>query len=47
MAGVPVIARLAISTTLFGGTLILTRALPPELLTLVPDFISGPRRSGA
>ncbi len=36
---IPVIARLAISTALFAGALLLTRAYPPELLDLLP----GPR----
>ncbi|HEV3319590.1 MAG TPA: oligosaccharide flippase family protein [Solirubrobacteraceae bacterium] len=33
---IPVIARLAISTMLFAGALLLTRAYPPELLDLLP-----------
>jgi O-antigen/teichoic acid export membrane protein len=45
LAGVPVIARLLISTTLFGATLIITRALPPELIALVPNSMSRSRRS--
>lgn len=40
MTGVPVIARIAISTTLFGITLLITGALPPELRALIPDSIS-------
>jgi len=36
LTGIPVIARLAISTTLFAGALLLTRAYPPELLDLLP-----------
>ncbi len=35
---IPVIARLAISTTLFAGVLLLTRAYPPELLDLLPGL---------
>lgn len=36
LTGIPVIARLVISTTLFAGALLLTRAYPPELLDLLP-----------
>jgi hypothetical protein len=35
---VPVIARLIISTALFAGALLLTRAYPPELLDLLPGL---------
>jgi O-antigen/teichoic acid export membrane protein len=40
---IPVIARLVISTALFAGALLLTRAYPPELLDLLP----GPRAGRA
>jgi O-antigen/teichoic acid export membrane protein len=40
---IPVIARLGISTALFAGGLLLTRAYPPELLDLLP----GRRARGA
>ena len=36
LTGLPVIVRLVISTSLFGGCLLLTRAFPSELLDLVP-----------
>ncbi|MFI5037023.1 MAG: oligosaccharide flippase family protein [Solirubrobacterales bacterium] len=36
LTGIPTIARLSISTTLFGGFLLITKAFPPELLDLVP-----------
>lgn len=35
-AGVPTVALLVLSTLLFGATLLLLRAFPPELLELVP-----------
>jgi hypothetical protein len=35
MAGVPVVVRLLISSMLFGGVLLVTRAFPPELADLV------------
>jgi O-antigen/teichoic acid export membrane protein len=35
LTGVPVIARVAISTSLFAGVLLATRAYPPELLDLI------------
>jgi O-antigen/teichoic acid export membrane protein len=38
LTGIPVIARLAISSTLFVGALLLTRAYPPELLDLLPGL---------
>ncbi len=38
LTAVPVIVRLAISTALFAGTLLLTRAYPPELLELLPGL---------
>jgi O-antigen/teichoic acid export membrane protein len=38
LSPVPVIARLAISTALFAGTLLLTRAYPAELLELLPGL---------
>lgn len=38
LTSVPVIVRLLISTTLFGGALLLTRAYPPELLDLLPGL---------
>jgi O-antigen/teichoic acid export membrane protein len=43
MTGVPVIARVAISTTLFGSALLITGALPPELRALIPDSLSRTR----
>jgi O-antigen/teichoic acid export membrane protein len=46
MTGVPVIARLAISTTLFGIALLTTGALPSELRALIPDFIARSRLVG-
>jgi O-antigen/teichoic acid export membrane protein len=36
LTAVPVIVRLVISTALFAGALLLTRAYPPELLELLP-----------
>ena len=36
LVGIPDIVRLCISTVLFGACLLATRALPPELLDLVP-----------
>jgi O-antigen/teichoic acid export membrane protein len=36
VGGIPVIARLLASTVLYGGTLLLTGALPPELRVLLP-----------
>jgi Na+-driven multidrug efflux pump len=36
LTGVPVIVRLLISTILFGGVVLATRTLPPELMDLVP-----------
>ena len=36
MTGIPVIARLVISTGLFGGVVLVTRTLPRELLDLAP-----------
>lgn len=38
LTGIPVIARLAISTALFAGALLITRAYPSELLDLVPGL---------
>jgi O-antigen/teichoic acid export membrane protein len=38
---IPVIARLAISTALFAGALLLTHAYPPELLDLLPRARAG------
>jgi O-antigen/teichoic acid export membrane protein len=38
--GVPVIARLALSTALYGVVLVLTRALPSELGALLPDSLA-------
>ncbi|HTA15091.1 MAG TPA: oligosaccharide flippase family protein [Solirubrobacteraceae bacterium] len=38
MTGIPVIARLAISTALFTACLLATRAFPPELLDLLPGL---------
>ena len=46
MTGVPVIARIAISTTLFGIVLLITGALPSELRALIPDFLSRSRLVG-
>lgn len=40
MTGVPVILRLAISMTLLGITLLLSGALPPEALALLPGSLS-------
>ncbi len=36
LTGVPVIVRILISTVLFGGVIVLTRAFPDELLDLLP-----------
>ncbi len=36
MTGLPVIVRLIISTTLFGGVVLITRSLPRELMDLAP-----------
>jgi hypothetical protein len=36
LSGIPVIARLVISTALFAATLLVTHAYPPELLDLLP-----------
>ncbi len=41
LTSVPVIARLAISTALFAGALLLTRAYPAELLELLPGRRAG------
>lgn len=38
--GTPVIARLALSTALYGVVLVLTRALPSELGALLPDSLA-------
>lgn len=38
MGGVPVIVRLIISTALFAGALLITRAYPPELIDLLPGI---------
>jgi O-antigen/teichoic acid export membrane protein len=38
LTGLPVIVRLLISTVLFGGVVLITRSLPPELLDLVPSL---------
>ena len=46
MTGVPVIVRLAISTTLFVVALLLTNALPPELRALIPASISRSKLAG-
>jgi O-antigen/teichoic acid export membrane protein len=43
LTGLPVIVRLAISTALFGGTLVATRALPEELRALIPSGGAGRR----
>jgi O-antigen/teichoic acid export membrane protein len=40
MDGVPVIARIAISTILFGLTVLLTGALPPEVRALIPESLT-------
>jgi Na+-driven multidrug efflux pump len=37
MSGVPIVARLAISTGLFAATVVATRALPVELQALAPN----------
>jgi O-antigen/teichoic acid export membrane protein len=44
LTGLPVIVRLLISTILFGGVVLLTRALPRELMDLAPWMIK--RRGG-
>jgi O-antigen/teichoic acid export membrane protein len=41
---VPTIARLVLSTILFGMVLLLTRALPPELVHLIPEWMPGRAR---
>lgn len=41
LGGVPVIARLAISTLLYAGVLFATGALPPELGALLPSRLAG------
>ena len=40
LTGIPVIARLAISTALFALALLITRAYPPELIELLPGLRS-------
>jgi O-antigen/teichoic acid export membrane protein len=45
LSGVPTIARLCISTVVFGSFLLVTRAFPPELLDLIPG--AGARRAAA
>jgi O-antigen/teichoic acid export membrane protein len=46
MSGVPVIARIAISTALFGVVLLLTGALPPEVRALLPESLSRTKAAG-
>jgi O-antigen/teichoic acid export membrane protein len=46
MTGIPVVVRLAISTALFGATLLISRALPPELEALIPDSLSRLKLAG-
>ncbi len=36
LTGIPVIARLLISTALFGAAVLVTHAYPPELIELIP-----------
>jgi O-antigen/teichoic acid export membrane protein len=43
MTGVPVIAKIAISTALFGVVLLLTRAIPPEMSALMPGWLTRTR----
>jgi O-antigen/teichoic acid export membrane protein len=43
LTGIPVLARLVLSTTLYGGTLVALRALPPELGALLPKTLPGAR----
>ncbi|HTZ63825.1 MAG TPA: hypothetical protein VMB51_06945 [Solirubrobacteraceae bacterium] len=38
LTGIPVFARLLISTVLFGAAVLVTRAYPPELIELVPGL---------
>ncbi len=45
-SGVPVIARVAISTTLFAGALVITRALPSELRALIPHSLWQSKLAG-
>jgi lipopolysaccharide exporter len=47
LGGVPVIVRLAISVTLFASTILLTRALPPEVSAVLPEWLSGRLGLGA
>jgi O-antigen/teichoic acid export membrane protein len=42
MTGIPVIARLVISTALFAGALLVTRAYPPELIELLRNLRGRP-----
>lgn len=46
MTGVPVVAQIAISTTLFVAALWITRAFPPELRALIPPFLSRTKSVG-
>jgi O-antigen/teichoic acid export membrane protein len=46
MGGVPIVARLAISTGLFAGTLVATRALPSELRAVMPNNLLWARVVG-
>jgi O-antigen/teichoic acid export membrane protein len=43
LTGIPVIARVVISSALFGACLLLTRAVPPELFDLLPRLRRGAR----
>jgi O-antigen/teichoic acid export membrane protein len=40
----PTIVRLVLSTALFAAVLLVTRALPPELLHLIPEWVPGRAR---
>jgi O-antigen/teichoic acid export membrane protein len=44
MTGLPVIARLLLSIVLFGGVVLITRSLPPELIDLAPWIRTHSRR---
>jgi O-antigen/teichoic acid export membrane protein len=47
MTTIPVIARIAISTTLFVAVLWITRAFPPELRALIPASLSRTHSVGS
>jgi O-antigen/teichoic acid export membrane protein len=42
--GLPTIVRLVLSTALFAAVLLVTRAFPPELLHLIPEWVPGRER---